>query len=109
MHARDSPSGLLPMLWECDCYKNMMSKCKEYIGLLLVILVFEFSDFRLLRVVPVATYFLKNMLVRYRGINNKGVLDRPWTIWKVLKAISSTLKCQFVYRKMLKSGLSDAM
>ena len=27
--------------------------------------------------------------------NNKGVLDRPWTIWKVLKAISSTLKCQF--------------
>ena len=35
------------------------------------------------------------MLVRYRGINNKGVLDRLWTIWKVLKAISSTLKCQF--------------
>ena len=35
------------------------------------------------------------MLVRYRGINNKGVLDRPWTIWKVLRAISSTLKCQF--------------
>ena len=34
------------------------------------------------------------MLVRYRGINNKGVLDRPWTICKVLKAISSTLKCQ---------------
>ena len=25
----------------------------------------------------------------------KGVLDRPWTIWKVLRAISSTLKCQF--------------
>ncbi len=35
------------------------------------------------------------MLVRYRRINNKGVLDRPWTIWKVLRAISSTLKCQF--------------
>ena len=35
------------------------------------------------------------MVVRYRGINNKGVLDRPWTIWKVLTAISSTLKCQF--------------
>ena len=33
--------------------------------------------------------------MRYRGINNKGVLDRPWTIWKVLRAISSTLKCQF--------------
>ena len=28
-------------------------------------------------------------------MNNKGVLDRPWAIWKVLKAISSTLKCQF--------------
>ena len=35
------------------------------------------------------------MLVRYRGINNKGVLDRRWTIWKVLRAISSTLKYQF--------------
>ena len=33
--------------------------------------------------------------MRYRGINNKGVLDGPWTIWKVLRAISSTLKCQF--------------
>ena len=39
--------------------------------------------------------FLGNMLVRYRGINNTGVLGRPWTIWKVLRAISSTLKCQF--------------
>ena len=27
--------------------------------------------------------------------NNKGVLDRPWTKWKVLMAISSTLKFQF--------------
>ena len=35
------------------------------------------------------------MLVRYRGINNKGVLERPWTIWRVLDAISTTLKCQF--------------
>ena len=25
----------------------------------------------------------KNMLVEYRGINNKGVLDRPWTKWMV--------------------------
>ena len=39
--------------------------------------------------------FLKNMLVRYRGINNKGVLERPWTKWRVLRAISTTLKCQF--------------
>jgi len=39
--------------------------------------------------------FLQNALVGYRGINNKGVMDRPWTIWKVLMAISSTLKCQF--------------
>ena len=39
--------------------------------------------------------FLGNMLVRYRGINNKGVLERPWTIWGVLDAISTTLKCQF--------------
>jgi hypothetical protein len=35
------------------------------------------------------------MLVRDRGINNKGVLKRPGTKWKVLNAISTTLKCQF--------------
>ena len=39
--------------------------------------------------------FSENMLVRYRGINNKGVLEIPWTIWRVLEAISTTLKCQF--------------
>ena len=38
---------------------------------------------------------LQNMVVRYRGINNKGVLGRPWTKWRVLRAISSTLKFQF--------------
>ena len=35
------------------------------------------------------------MLVRYRVINNKGVLDGPWTKWRVLRAMSSTLKFQF--------------
>ena len=35
------------------------------------------------------------MLVRYRGINNKGVLERPGTKWKVLMAISNTLKFQY--------------
>ena len=44
---------------------------------------------------PRRSEYLKNKVVRYRGINKKGVLDRPWTIWKVLRAISSTLKCQF--------------
>ena len=39
------------------------------------------------------------MLVRYRGINNKGVLERAGTKWKVLKAISSTLKFQY-FRKV---------
>ena len=42
----------------------------------------------------VGTYFRKNMLVRYRGINNKGVLERPGTKWQVLRTISSTLKFQ---------------
>ena len=44
---------------------------------------------------PGAGGFLASMLARYRGINNKGVLDRPWTICKVLRAMSSTLRCQF--------------
>jgi len=41
---------------------------------------------------------LENMLVRYWGINDKGVLERPGTIWKVLRAISSTLKFQFTVK-----------
>ena len=49
-------------------------------GLLLVNLgfwIFGFSDFRFS-----SKICLENVLVRYRGKNNKGVLDRPWTIWK---------------------------
>jgi hypothetical protein len=38
------------------------------------------------------------MLVRYRWINHKGVLERPWTKLRVLKAISSTLKFQFTIK-----------
>ena len=37
----------------------------------------------------------ENMLVRNRGINNKDVLERPGTIWRVLDGISTTLKWQF--------------
>jgi len=39
------------------------------------------------------------MLVRSRRINNKGVLERPGTKWKVLRTISSTLKLQY-FRKV---------
>ena len=66
-------------------------------GLLLVNLgfwIFRFSDFRFSRFFVFAKCF-RTMLVRYRGINNKGVLERPWTKWRVLRAISTTLKCQF--------------
>ena len=35
------------------------------------------------------------MLVGYRRINNKGVLERPGTTWNVLRTISSTLKFQY--------------
>ena len=43
--------------------------------------------------------FSKNRLGRYRIINNKGVLERPGTKWKVLRTISSTLKFQY-FRKL---------
>ncbi len=36
--------------------------------------------------------------MRYRRIDNKGVLDRPWTVWRVLRASSSTLKFQFTVK-----------
>ena len=39
-----------------------------------------------------------NMLVAYRGITNKGVLERPGTKWNVLRVISSTLKFQFTVK-----------
>ena len=50
----------------------------------------QISNFRCF----VGEYLRKIMLVRYRGINNKGVLERPGTKWKVLRTISSTLKFQ---------------
>ena len=56
---------------------------------------FHISRFSIIDIFLFATYFYTNMLVRYRGINNKGVLDRPLTKWRVLSAISSTLKFQF--------------
>ena len=56
---------------------------------------FEIFRLSILEIVSFCKMFLKNMLARYRGINNKGVLERPWTKWMVLKAISTTLKCQF--------------
>ena len=50
----------------------------------------RFSDFQIsnFRLCWIGNYFRKRMLVRYRGINNKGVLERPWTKWKVLMTIS---------------------
>ena len=42
-----------------------------------------FLDFQIFRFsileICFVCIFLKNMLVRYRGINNKGVLERPGT------------------------------
>ena len=57
----------------------------------------RFPDFRC-SICFLFAIFLENMLVRYRGINNKGVLERSWTKWKVLRAISSTLKFQFTVK-----------
>ena len=56
---------------------------------------FQIFRFSILEIFVGGEIFSKIMLVRYRGINNKGVLERPWTKWRVLKAISTTLKCQF--------------
>ena len=60
-----------------------------------VFLKFQIFRFSIIDILFFCKIFLENMLVRYRGINNKGVLERPGTEWRVLRAISSTLKCQF--------------
>ena len=44
----------------------------------------KFSDFQSSRFLLLLNIF-ENMLVRYRGINNKGVPERPGTKWKVLE------------------------
>ena len=58
--------------------------------------IFGFSDFQFPISIFLGNIFEKHMLVGYRRINNKGVLERPGTKWKVLRAISSTLKFQYV-------------
>ena len=75
----------------------MGSFCIFLLGTCLWTWVFGFSDFQIFDSLYI--FFCKilsgNMLVGYRGINNKGVLERPWTKWRVLRGISGTLKCQF--------------
>ena len=38
---------------------------------------FQIFRFSILEIILFCEIFLENMLVRYRGINNKGVLERP--------------------------------
>ena len=46
---------------------------------------FWISRFSIIEIICFCKICLKNRLVRYRGINDKGVLERPWTKWKVLE------------------------
>ena len=66
-----------------------------FAGLLLVNLGFWIFRFSIIEIIVVCRIFLENLVVRYRGKNNKGVLDRPWTKRRVLMAFSSNLKLQF--------------
>ena len=58
-----------------------------------------FLDLQIFRMLILEIFVVQDImekrLVGYRRINNKGVLDRPWTIWRVLKAFPSTLKLKF--------------
>ncbi len=56
---------------------------------------FQISRFSIVDIMICCQMFLKIMVVRSRGKDNEGVLDRPWTKRRVLRAISSTLKFQF--------------
>ena len=60
----------------------------------------DFQIFRcsILEFLSLCNIISTNTLVRYRGINDKGVLERPWTKRRVLRAISSTLKFQFTVK-----------
>ena len=58
-----------------------------------------FSETQIPVFIFLGNIFETNMLVRYRRINNKGVLERPGTKWKVLRTISGILKFQY-FRKV---------
>ena len=57
----------------------------------------RFPDFQFSRVCLFAKYFWKHV-GEISGINNKGFPARPVTKWMVLSAISTTLKCQFIWK-----------
>ena len=86
---------LIPVVW---MYENVGCLVTTHIDWALVsepgFLKFQIFRFSILEIF-FWNLFSKNMLVSYRGINNKGVLERPWTKWRVLRVISGTLKCQF--------------
>ena len=65
---------------------------------------FQISRFSLLETFSFCKIFLENMLVRYRGINNKGPLDKMEGFEDHFWYIEMS-----VYRQMLKSELSDTM
>ena len=58
-----------------------------------------FLDFQIFRFSILEIFCLQNHFGKSGGEvsrkNNKGVLERPWTKWRVSKAISGTLKFQF--------------
>ena len=58
-----------------------------------------FLKFQIFRFSIIESFRFGNISEEYVGEisrnNNKGVLERPWTKWRLLKAISSTVKCQF--------------
>jgi len=89
-HLRASPSQCVELKYEIHAWAPVSEP--------------GFSDFQIFRLSILDCFLflpkicLTYMLVRYRGINNKGVMERPWTIWKVLIAISSTLRFQFTVK-----------
>ena len=59
---------------------------------------FRIFRFSILEIFYYSKIILGNLVVRYRGKNNKGVLERPWTKLMVLRAISSTVRFQFTVK-----------
>ena len=57
--------------------------------------IFEISRFSFLEICFCLNIIFETYVGEISRKNNKGVLERPGTKWKVLRAISSTLKCQF--------------
>ena len=75
--------------WECQCSRNDPRNLPFCPGPPQNTFILFLRSFK--TIVFKIVFFFKNHGFEISKTNNKGVLWRPWTKWKILRVISSTL------------------